>query len=163
MFSFKELNLSGVEVSSAGATLKPGRHAVEVIEATVKDTKANGKMLEIKLNSLEGEGAIRMWINLHVPSSQEATRIGREQLKALLVFGGHPSPDKPGDVATLKGLTVGVSVGSEEYTDKNGNKRDGSKVKSFFPATDIDPKYAGKSKPKTTGGLDDMDDDIPFE
>lgn len=161
-FSFKDLNLSGVDAASSGATLKPGRHVCEVKEASLKDTRQNGKMLELKLSAFQADadGSIRAWINLFVPSSDKATKIGKEQLKALLVYGGHPNPDKPGDISTLKGLVVGVSVVSESYTDKDGNEREGSKVKGFFSPSELGveaPKRAKSADP-----MSDLEDDIPF-
>lgn len=159
-FSFKDLNLSGVEASSAGATLKPGRHACKIVEASIKDTRQNGKMLELKFASVKEEGAIRGWINLHVPSSEQATRIGREQLKAVLVHGGHPNPDKPGDISSLKGLVVGVLVGADTYQDKDGNQREGSKVKGFFAPSEVG--VVATTKAKSDDPMADLDDDIPF-
>jgi hypothetical protein len=162
-FSFKDLNLSGVEAASAGSVLKPGRHVVTVAEAQIKTSRSNGAILELKLTNQEG--AIRHWINVHVPNSEQATRIGREQLKALLVHGGHPNPDNPGGVEKIRGLTVGVSVGSDTYTDKDGNERTGSKVKGFFDPSEVTGKSNKQAPSSSQGGgdgFDDMKDDIPF-
>lgn len=157
-FSFNELNLSGVEVSTGGGTLQPGRHVCKISDAVIKDTRTGGKQLEVQLDSVKG-GGIRAWINVHVPASQDATRIGREQLKALLVHGGHPNPDRPGDVASMKGLTVGVAVKSDSY-EKNGETRTGSRVHYFF-----DPSEEGHvkgSQPASKSGGMELDDAIPF-
>jgi len=56
-------------------------------------------------------------------------------------------------------LVVGVSVGADSYTDRDGNERTGSKVKGFFPAKDIDPRFAVKTSDSTST---EDDDDIPF-
>ena len=48
-----------------------------------------------------------------------------------MTHGGHPSPDKPGDISSLVGLRVGVHVEKDEYTDTTGMKREGSRVKRF--------------------------------
>jgi hypothetical protein len=159
-FSFKDLNLSGVEAASAGSVLKPGRHVVTVAEAAIKTSRANGAILELKLTNQEG--AIRHWINVHVPNSEQATRIGREQLKALLVHGGHPNPDNPGGVEKIRNLQVGISVGSDTYTDKDGNERTGSKVKGFFDPSEITGVKSAPAKQSGGDGFDDMKDDIPF-
>jgi len=150
-FDFRSLDLEGVEVSSGGA-LPPGRYECIVKEAKLKDSKAGGKMIELQLSDMGKAGSIRHWINVQVPKSEEATRIGREQLKALLVHGGHPNPNHPGDIASLAGLKVGVTVKEESYVDKYGTERAGSRVSSFFP-------LEGASTERVPG-IDD--DDIPF-
>lgn len=164
-FSFDQLNLSGVEVSKGGGSLAPGKYVCKTKDAKLRDTRTGGKQLEVSLEDVDGHGSIRTWINVHVPSSQEATRIGREQLKALLVHGGHSNPDSPGDIRNMNGLTVGVAVKAEEY-EKDGEKRTGSKVHYFCPPSEISPaKSGGTSKPSEsqTGGFGDMDDEIPFD
>jgi len=157
-FSFNELNLSGIEASGSSNTLQPGRYQCKVVSAQLRDTRSGGKQVEVTLEDVGTGGQIRHWINVHVPSSEQATRIGREQLKALLTFGGHKNPDKPGDIASLKGLMPGVSVVSQTYT-KDGEERTGSGVKGYF-----DPAEIGKSAQKKGDDKpdNDMDDDIPF-
>ena len=161
-FSFNDLNLSGVQVTSGSTTLKPGRYHCEITEAKLRDTRTGGKQVEVTLNDLGGSGSIRAWLNVHVPASEQATRIGREQLKAMLTFGGHASPDKPSDIASLRGLKPGVRVVSDTY-QQDGEERTGSTVKGFF-----DPSEIGGSAPPSSSGdktdkkSDDMDDDIPF-
>ena len=165
-FNFRDLNLSGVEISSAPQILKPGRYVVEVSEAFTKQTRNGGTAIELTMSDTKGGGSLRAWVNVHVPSSQTATRIGREQLKALVTFGGHPSPDNPGDIATLKGLKVGASVMTDTYT-MDGEKREGSKLKGFFDPSEIDPEIE-KSSPGTgltksdSNGEDLADESIPF-
>lgn len=163
-FSFNDLNLGSYDVGGAGQTLKPGRYHCEVTEVKLRDTRSGGKQVEVTLQDKKDGLQIRHWINVHVPSSEKATRIGREQLKALLTFGGHPTPDNPSDIASLRGLTPGVSVGEDTY-EKDGETRTGSKVKGYFDPTEIGgapssqpPKNAGSSPP--SDGVED--DDIPF-
>ena len=43
-FNFRELNLSGVEVSGAAPILQPGRYVCEVTDAFLKPTKNGGKL-----------------------------------------------------------------------------------------------------------------------
>jgi hypothetical protein len=164
-FSFNDLNLSGVDAASGGGALQPGRHICKVTDAAIRDTRTGGKQLEVTFQDVAGTGSIRAFLNVHVPSSADATRIGREQLKALLVHGGHQNPDRPGDIRTVKGLTLGVAVKAETY-EKNGETRSGSKVHYFF-----DPKEEGYTGGKSGGssggqvsggGRGDMDDEIPF-
>ena len=115
-FNFRELNLSGVDISSAPQILQPGRYVVTITDAFIKQTRNGGSAVELSLTDVKGQGTLRAWINVNVPASQTATRIGREQLKALLIHGGHPTPDNPSDIASLKGLKVGASVQKDTYT-----------------------------------------------
>lgn len=139
-FDFRDLNLSSVEVSSGSSILQPGKHVVSVLEAKVSPTKANdgSKALAIKVGGLNGEGTLSHWINLYSAKSPKATEIGREELKSLLVWGGHPTPNHPGDVASIVGLKVGVIVRANEYT-KDGQVRTGSEIAKFIDPADVDP------------------------
>jgi|TARA_R110000764_G_scaffold87422_3_gene168260 hypothetical protein len=158
-FSFDQLNLSGVQISSGSNTLKPGRYHCEVTDAALRDTRTGGKQIEVSLNDLAGGGTIRVWLNVHLPSSAEATRIGREQLKAMLTFGGHATPDNPSDISSLKGLKPGVRVVHDSY-EKDGETRSGSTVKGFFDPAEIGGS-SGASKNQSAPKVD-MDDEIPF-
>lgn len=160
-FSFNDLNLSSLEVASGSTTLKPGRYHCEVTDAKLRDTRTGGKQIEVSFNDLSGQGSIRAWINVHVPSSEKATRIGREQLKALLTFGGHSNPDHPEDIALMKGLKPGVSVVSDTYT-KDGEEREGSAVKGYFDPAEIGGTKAKPPADNQSDKKEDLDDDIPF-
>lgn len=160
-FSFNELNLSNVQVSSGSATLKPGRYQCEVTDAVLRDTRTGGKQIEVSLNDLAGGGNIRVWLNVHLPSSQEATRIGREQLKAMLTFGGHATPDNPSDISSLKGLKPGVRVVSDSY-QKDGETRTGSTVKGFFDPAEIGAKVTSAKMQAPAPTNAPLDDEIPF-
>lgn len=158
-FDFRSLNLEAVETSSGGGALQPGRYICKVQDVEIKATKSGGKQLEVKFAEVNGAGTIRHWINLHTPSSPEATRIGLEQLKALLVHGNHPNPNHPGDIATLRGLVVGVAVREDTYV-KNGEERTGSKVHYVFPQ---DEGADTPSAPVMSGGVNEVAQDrIPF-
>ena len=150
-FSFRELSLDGVDAqkeSSGGSILKAGDYSCKINSAEVKDTRTGGKQVVIDLKDEQSGSSIKDFINVHVPASEglsveeknnktNAQKWGREKLKALLTHGGHPSPDKPGDISSLVGLRVGVHVEKDEYTDSTGMKREGSRVKRFgayFPA-----------------------------
>lgn len=164
-FNFNELNLSGVDISSAPAMLKPGRYVVQITSSHLKQTRNGGTAVELAMTDVKGMGSLRAWINVHVPSSTTATRIGREQLKALLTHGGHPSPDNPKDIGSIAGLKVGASVGSDKYTTDNGEERIGSKLKGFFDPADIDPNIERKTvSPNGAKSTDSpgSDDKIPF-
>tara|TARA_R110002124_G_scaffold159517_2_gene326771 strand:+ start:8763 stop:9251 length:489 start_codon:yes stop_codon:yes gene_type:complete len=160
-FSFNELNLSATKLSSGSSTLKPGRYQCEVTDAKLKDTRTGGKQIEVSLNDLAGGGAIRVWLNVHLPNSVEATRIGREQLKAMLTYGGHATPDNPSDLGSLKGLKPGVSVASDSYVS-DGETRTGSTVKGFFDPAEIGGTSVNTPTTLANPSAQDLDDEIPF-
>lgn len=161
-FSFNDLNLGSYDVGGAGQTLKPGRYVCEVKDVSLRDTRTGGKQVEVTLADVKSGLQIRHWINVHVPSSEQATRIGREQLKALLTFGGHKTPDNPSDIASLRGLRPGVSVGQDSY-EKDGETRSGSAVKGYFDPAELGEKsQGGGGSQGSSGSGADMDDKIPF-
>ena len=162
-FSFDNLNLENVTIQSGGA-LSPGRHVCVIKKAEAQKSRAGGGMIMFQFEEVNGNGLIRKWINVHVPSSQKATRIGREELKTILVYGSHPNPESPfadAPVSALAGLTVGVRVQEDIYI-KDGEERKGSKVVGYF-----DPAEVGQANPPSptssaTPDKNEMDDDIPF-
>lgn len=161
-FSFSDLNLGSVEVGGgSGAVIPPGRHLVTVSDAELKDTRAGGKMVVVRLAEQSGsQRSIRHYINIHVPSSTEATRIGREQLKSLLVHGGHDDPDNIGQhgVGSIRDLKVGVFVVKDSYS-RDGMDREGSKVRGYF---DPDEMTIDRPPEKTNSTTQKLDDKIPF-
>lgn len=131
-FSFGNLSLSGVTAAAGISVLAPGKYVCKVKEAVIEDTKnKGGKVLKVKLAC--DSGVITANINVFNPSA-EAQRIGLEQLKALLVFGGHPDPDNIGQhgVQSIRGLTVGVVVSPDSY-----NGQPSSKVSGFMKPEDV--------------------------
>jgi hypothetical protein len=130
-FSFANLNLSAVTAATGGSVLQPGRYLVKVREAEVSDNKnKNGKILKVKL--VCNQGVITDNINVF-HESEQAEKIGLEQLKSLLVNSGHPSPDNPGDISSLRGLEVGIIVAQDgEY---NGQPQ--YKVKGYMKPENV--------------------------
>jgi hypothetical protein len=146
-FSFANLNLSAVTASTGGSVLQPGRYLVKVKDAEVTDNKSKtGKILKVKL--VCDQGVITDNINVF-HESQEAERIGLEQLKSLLVNGGHPNPDNPGDISSVKGLSVGIIVAQDgEY---NGAPQ--YKVKGYMKPENVGtPTAAAAAAPTTSIG-----------
>jgi hypothetical protein len=154
-FSFSNLSLEGVQAAAAAKLLPPGRYVAKVVNAEVADSKSGGKLLKFRVEDVKGRGILSGNLNLMVPGSEKATQIGLEQLKGLLVHGGHPDPDNIGmhGVQSIKGLTVGVVVGTEVY---NGENR--SRITGFCPPSEV-VGYEDTDAAKSSGGLDD---DIPF-
>jgi hypothetical protein len=168
-FSFNELNLSGVAVNT-GTFLQPGKYLARVKEAKVESTKSGGAKATIKFEEINGGGSITHWINLHLPGKDKATQIGREQFKSLLFFGGHPNPDKPEDINSVKGLVVGIQVRENKYT-KDGVEKTGVEVGYVFDPAELDPvnyqpKTATEVSPsagvQAAVGSDIKSDEIPF-
>jgi hypothetical protein len=124
-WSFDKIDLGSVDEGGGRATLVPGNHKVKVAEATIKSTKAgNGKYIEVKLANDAGQYVIDR-INV-VNKNPKAQEIGLSRLKSLLMHGGHATPDKPGDIASLVGLELGVRVEQgESWRDSDGNTRPG--------------------------------------
>lgn len=156
-FSFSNLNLANVDVGSGAERLAPGRYAARITDAELRETKSGGNAVVVKFTDVDGRGTIQDFINVNVPKSSDATRIGLERLKSLLVHGGHKNPDNPRDIKSLKGLIVGIRVVDEEYTDKDGNKRNGSKIKSYLA---LEASEKPESSAPAKGA--DLDDEIPF-
>lgn len=158
-FSFSNLSLAGVQAAAGVAVLPPGQYVCKVKDVEIADTKAKtGKVLKVKL--VCDQGVITDNINVHNPN-KEAVRIGMEQLKSLLVCGGHSDPDNIGQhgVNSIKGLTVGVIVKKDTY-----DGRESSKVAGYRKPEDINEGSGAGSVPAPSapsiGGIDD--DSIPF-
>lgn len=152
-FSFSNLSLSGVEAAAGSSVLAPGKYVVKVTEAKVEDTKAGtGKVLKLRLSCKAG--VISDNINVYNPSA-EATKIGLEQLKSLLVNGGHPDPDNIGahGVQSIVGLTVGVVVGSEMYQGSPSSKVKGYLKPEVVGATPSAPAAAPAGPAIGSSGL----------
>lgn len=165
-FSFDKLNLGGVQASGASTMLRAGRYVCTARNAALSDTKSGGKYIEVELNDNNDMGSIKAYLNVHIPASETATRIGREQLKALLTFGGHKDPDNIGQhgIASINGLKTGVLVVSESYI-KDGETRTGSKVKGFFDPKGFVPSTSPSVTPHSAQApavAPPLDDDIPF-
>jgi hypothetical protein len=165
MFNFRDLNLKNVQASSGAAVLPEGKYVCKITDAKVDKTRNNGVQVILKLTDVGGAGSINEWLTIYNPNSEESQRINRERLKAVLVHGGHRDPDNIGahGIESIRGLTVGVAVRNEEYTDRNGQKRIGPSVHYFFDPKEIG--FEGGSIPQPAGGgsgFDDFPSDIPY-
>lgn len=166
-FNLTDLNLSGVEVSSGGGLLKPGRYIVKTSEAKLEPLASNdgSVKIEIRLTDISGQGSMRVSLNVFNRTSPKNTEIAREQLKAMLFFGGHPNPNHPGAISTYNGLTTGVIIKEgKPYTDKKtGATRTGSDLSTFIDPSEIDPEsYTPRAPlPKVSAGHS-LNDEIPF-
>lgn len=159
---FSNLDLSDVEVDDY-APLETGEHEVRSTDVEIKTLGSDNKRLIVTLSEVNGAGTIKAGFNIVHRASKQAQEIGLSQLKSFLVAGGHPNPDKPGDIMTLKGLTCRIYVGmGKPYTNKEGKQVQRAEVKRFI--IDEDKRAA----PPSGGGAwsrsvaRDIDDEIPF-
>lgn len=155
--TFGDLDLSGVEESKS--RLQPGRYIVVCKEAKVEQVEGTQNRRVVALfEDEDGVGDIRMNFNVH-HSNEQAQEIGLRQLKTFLVAAGHKNPDKPGDIASLRGLRCGIVVGlGKPWTDKDGKSRQNSEVKQFYnpnhdaPSAPVESNKRGK----------ELNDAVPF-
>lgn len=165
-------NLDLSDVQEAGdPVLKTGKYVVTCTDAFVEQigTTPNRKLV-LQLNG--GGGQIRCTLNIH-HTSQQAQDIALRQLKSFLVASGYPTPDRPGDVSSLKGLEVGIIVGEgKQYTNRDGKTITPTEVKRFFEPAKFDEMVVMESRPaasRLNGSQQQavqntamMDDEIPF-
>jgi hypothetical protein len=165
-FSFRDLNLSGVNPETSTPYLKPGRYVCDIINASLKDVRNGGKQVEVEYKDVVTGGVTKDYITVLNAGSKDAQEIGRRRLKAILTYGHHPNPDNPGDINSLKGLRIGVNVDEgEDYTNDAGETKKGAnkprKYGAYFDAAELGgtqtpaPAAAPAARPAPN-------DDIPF-
>ena len=156
-FNFSSLDLTEVNQESGRRTLAAGDHSCRISDVEIKDTRSGGKMLIIEMTG-DGGQKVNDRINI-VNNSKEAVEIGRARLKHLLEMAGHPNPNKPSDVNSIKGLSVGVHVvDGADWADQEGMIRKGGgeprRSAPYFKAT------ASSTSPAKDD--DGFGDGIPF-
>lgn len=168
---FDKLDLTGVEAQTS-MRLQSGKYIVRCSNAEVKasENSSRNRMLALQFDDEAGNGDIRVNLNIH-HSSEQAQEIALRQLKSFLEEAGHPNPDKPGDVKSLVGLTVGIVVGfGKPWTDRDGKSRTSTEVKRFLSVDKIGgmrlgpdgaqpPATAANASGRAAGGIND---EIPF-
>lgn len=156
-WNFGSLDLSGVEESAGSTRLAEGIYHVKCTDARLEDGVGSNKKLVIELEDTAGSGDIRQILNIKHTSSQ-AQEIALRQLKTFLVSSGHPSPDNPKDIATLKNLECKIRVGvGKPWKNNEGREVQTTEVKSFMP---LDTASGSDDKAPAKGN--NMDDEIPF-
>jgi len=156
-FNFSSLDLTEVNQESGRRTLAAGDHSCRISDVEIKDTRSGGKMLIIEMTG-DGGQKVNDRINI-VNNSKEAVEIGRARLKHLLEMAGHPNPNQPKDVNSIKGLSVGVHVvDGADWADNEGMIRKGGgeprRSAPYFKAT------ASSTSPAKDD--DGFGDGIPF-
>ncbi len=164
---FDSLDLTNVEEQKS--RLEEGRYIAVCREAKVamQDGSSN-RRVEVRLEDEAGAGDIINGFNVY-HTNEQAMEIGLRQMKSFLVCAGHPNPNKPGDISSLKGLRVGIIVGmGKPYTDNKGVERQRTEVKAFFDPnksagpTGPAPKSAGPTGPAAKRAAGALNDEIPF-
>lgn len=129
-FDFTKLDLSGVEdVRQSGISVKPGVHNSTITGAEIKDDAKGCKRLYLEWTVSETGGRARENFVLFRPQGlpdyyDEFVKEGMQKLKSICKNGGLSNPDKPGDVANLKGLQMSVTYEIPKKPDKKrGNKK----------------------------------------
>lgn len=146
---FEGIDLTGVEATDM-RVLGTGRHVVKITEAKIKSDKNKG-MHQLELKYSNDHGSIRHWIIVYHKSSAEATRIGLEQLKSLLLILGHEG-DKTPDVNWFVGKTVGINVKEETYQGQ-------TKLRVNY---NFDPDSSGAEEETKRGEHGEIEDTIPW-
>ena len=184
-WNFRNLDLSGVDIQRPSRFLPVGNHVCVLNDCEVVTSKSGWQII-LYWEEIEGAGSCRDYITIHANSKEDnaqlAERIGKERLKAVLTYGGHPTPDNPNDVNTMKGMVVGVICEKDDdWIDKFGNQRQGivkpRRNGAYVKASDFG--YTGALRASTTtrgfgpagrkaaavahaAATPDLDDQIPF-
>jgi len=156
---FGSLDLSKVEAGGGSTRLQPGTYTVKCTDAKVEAIgSTSNKKLVADFVDAAGTGDIRMNFNI-VHNNSQAQEIGMRQLKSFLIAGNHPSPDKPGDVASLKNLECKIIVGmGKPWINRDNVEVTTSEIKKFM-ATD---EQASTPIASSQAPAKDLDDEIPF-
>tara|TARA_B100001094_G_scaffold100619_2_gene96769 strand:+ start:7175 stop:7711 length:537 start_codon:yes stop_codon:yes gene_type:complete len=176
-WNFKSLNLAHVTADGPPRTSE-GDYICTITGAEIKEY--NGCRTAVVVSFKTDNGfAFKEFCTMHNTKkddkSQNGVEIGRKRLKSILEHGGHPNPDNPEDISTLKGLEVGVRLrlpkDSEGNVERWGNDADGWKqsgVKpmpfgAYYSPDDMETVIA--STPVSNGhdtSQSEIDDEIPF-
>lgn len=112
------LDLTGVKVQTGDYQLVPsGTYRARIAKATAGDTKAGGRKIDIQLKISAGKHENRVVFASfnYKNASEEAERIGKEQLKTLMSAAG--MGDVLESVSDLEGKEVAIKIGQKKGTD----------------------------------------------
>jgi len=182
-WNFKNLNLQHVD-EDRPRSLEEGDYICTISDVQIKNNGGKTSLM-ISLKAPSGQ-VINEFCKVDdsdkSDKAQRGTSIGLSRLKAILKHGGHPNPDEPGDINSLKGLTVGVRMrypkdanGDRETWSKDGNTYQ-SGVKPMPFGAYYTPDYTNGHDTGTVVVVDDtndmtsngsgkssgLDDEIPF-
>tara|TARA_B100002019_G_C21204242_1_gene565759 strand:+ start:64 stop:681 length:618 start_codon:yes stop_codon:yes gene_type:complete len=148
-FDFTKLDLSGVEdVRQSSISIKPGVYNSTITGAEIRDDAKGCKRLYLEWTVNENGGKARENFILFRPERlpdyyDGYVKEGMQKLKSICKNGGLPNPDKPGDVANLKGLQMSVTY---EIPWKNDKKRNNEKFQTWLNEQGDEVKNACEPK-----------------
>lgn len=114
--------------------LPPGTYTVVIVESDVKDTKAGGKMLEMKYQVIEGQFTSETLVDrLNIQNKSDiAQKIGLSQLKHICDAVGHTG--QLNDSEQLHGKPFSVKVVIEQFKSNKSDKMlDSNKIEKRMP------------------------------
>jgi len=151
MSNFADLDLS--DTTAAGTVVPPGKHIAKISHAAMAKSKAGSAMLNVSFRTRVGDIMSRFNIGHPKPDVRD---LAKSQLKGLLECAGHPNPNRPGDVNTLVGLTVGINVREQK------NDPSYTEVGSYFAPDQGEASAAAAPQQDARPAAGAIDDDIPF-
>lgn len=141
-----------VPENTGGFTLIPaGKYnAVIVADKVVKTKDESGKILELKVQIIDGPHAgesITDRINI-INKSAQAQAIGQGQLKRICNITGCPFP--PADTTMMYGKPLQITVKVEDFTSNtSGKELQSNKIAGYNPKT-TEPKVAATAAPPSS-------------
>ena len=129
------VDLTDTEANQGFDALPPGPYMTQVTNAEVKTTRAgDGRYINVELEVTEPKSYAgrKVWdiFNIQNPS-EDATKIGKANLKGFMQAAGHKNPNTLRDVNELVGLRVVATL----IVKKDPNWGEGNQVKKYDPAT----------------------------
>ena len=160
-----QLDLSNVSTMSSRVVLPTGNYPVKVVSSEIVETTKGGYMIKAGLEVLSGDHKGSVVFNTFniQNDSEDAVRIGLQQLKTLLVAGQFKNPDLLKDTSDMIGLELVVYVEEEDhkFTNKEGEEIETTqnRFKGYMKLEDAQeseeeevaaPKKATKKSPAKT-------------
>lgn len=144
-FGFDTSEVDVNDIPSANYDPIPdGEYTLVCLEAEEKQTNSGGEMIKAKFEVVGGEYAGRwIWQNFNtVNKSEQAQKIGRQQLVAWATACGKPDAD---DTDKLIGKKFQAEVDTQKGT---GGYKDSNRVRAFlFAAEEKAARPAAKAAP----------------
>lgn len=143
-----DLNLDAIEIEPAEYALLPdGIYNLVIEKVGVSKTKAGtGTKIDLSFREPKSNKLIFSTLNIENPNEM-AERIGRKQLKELLIALGVSSEDFANHIETITGMRISGSVktkkGEGQFKDRNEIARfkshpDGPGARNTFPEAVLD-------------------------
>ena len=147
-FDFTKLDLSGLRMLDSHQSQLSQVFNSTITGAEIRDDAKGCKRLYLEWTVNENGGKARENFILFRPERlpdyyDNYVKEGMQKLKSICKNGGLPNPDKPGDVANLKGLQMSVTY---EIPWKNDKKRNNEKFQTWLNDKDEEVKNACEPK-----------------